>query len=241
MTEVFNLGTRVVNTYLLGIGNKMVLVDTGYPDGLKHVKRLLNRLGYRFSELDYIFLTHAHDDHAGFLNAILSQSSARVVAHPAAVSVLLRGQNNFAGGCTGKLARASCVLLGLLGKGSHRFPALSPDFLNRLDVVTENTQAVIEEALGARIIQTPGHTACSISLLTEDGRLFCGDAAMNGFPSTGRVTIWAEDMAAFGQSWDTMIALAPVMLYPGHGQPFPVADLARYRQALNQRRILPLR
>lgn len=44
---------------------------------------------------------------------------------------------------------------------------------------------------------------------------------MNGLPSLHRITIWAEDKTAFLQSWETLIALRPGLIYPGgsKGQP----------------------
>ena len=44
------------------------------------------------------------------------------------------------------------------------------------------------------ILETPGHTADHISLLVGD-KLFCGDAAMNSFPSRRRTIIWIENPA----------------------------------------------
>ncbi len=40
---------------------------------MKYVEKRANKQGIAFSEIKYIFLTHAHDDHAGFLNELLSK------------------------------------------------------------------------------------------------------------------------------------------------------------------------
>jgi len=70
-----------------------------------------------------------------------------------------------------------------------------------------------------------------MGLLLSDGKLLCGDAAMYGFPSTGRQTIWIEDKSEFFKSWDTMIKLKPVKIYPSHGRPFAASDLEKYMKS----------
>ncbi len=52
---------------------------------------------------------------------------------------------------------------------------------------------------------TPGHTLDSISLKLGN-IIFCGNAAMNGFPSMKRITIWIEDKKAFQSSWNVLLA-----------------------------------
>lgn len=97
----------------------------------------------------------------------------------------------------------------------------------RLLPVRSDTLSALEVALRCRILLTPGHTACSISLLS-DGLLFCGDAAMNGFPSQRRIPILIENPGDFCSSWRAILRLSPKVLYPGHGRPFSPADLARF-------------
>ena len=79
-----------------------------------------------------MFLTHAHDDHAGFLNEVLAISDAKVILHPGAIERLKIGQNSFEGGCSGRLADFFCKVLKLFGKGDHRFPKIKDEYLSRL-------------------------------------------------------------------------------------------------------------
>lgn len=240
MTEILNLGNRLVNNWLLRLNGKTVLIDTGYPEGFAAFQKCLTQHHLAPNDIDYLFLTHAHDDHAGFVNDVLAASHAKLILHEKALPTLLRGQNNFAGGCTGRLAYLTCLLMKAAGKGEHRFAPLEAAYAERLLMLTPDTRAALETELGVRILDTPGHTACSVSLLTGDGLLFCGDAAMNGIPSIGRVTIWAEDLLAFRASWEAIIALHPKLIYPGHGKPFPTADLQKYLHTVGKHKIYKL-
>ena len=70
---VYNLGDRVVNNYLVSLDEAgYVLIDTGYAENYPVFRKRLEKTGTSLKEIKYIFLTHAHDDHAGFLNAQFS-------------------------------------------------------------------------------------------------------------------------------------------------------------------------
>lgn len=85
----------------------------------------------------------------------------------------------------------------------------------------------IECKIQGKILFTPGHTSDSISLKV-DNIIFCGDAAMNGFPSPHRITIWMEDKIAFQKSWDILSTEEAGLIYPAHGKPFSNNDLKKY-------------
>ena len=236
--DIINLGSRVVNTWLIGGRDGYTLIDTGYESGFPGFLRKLKKARIDPSEIKLVFLTHAHDDHAGFLNDILRICDAKVILHPKAVEGLKRGQNSFEGGCSGRLAYGFCLLLEALGRGEHRYPPIREEFTDRL--VTTDSEAFKAMALPFRVMETPGHTADHISLL-QDGALFCGDAAMNGFPSRRRVTIWVEDPKQFKASWERMLSAEPRRIYPGHGRPFGPESLRRYLPALDNIRLYPLK
>lgn len=236
-----NVGSRIVNNWIYPIDEGYVLIDTGYENGFAHFKMELAKRQIAPRQIRYIFLTHAHDDHAGFLNEILSEcSDAHIVMSDRALERLCRGQNSFNGGCTTKVALSFCTLMKLVGKGKHLFPPLRQEYQCRCIQVSEQNHEQMELLLQGKIIDTPGHTADSISLLLNDGSLFCGDAAMNGLPSLHRITIWVEDKAAFLQSWETIIALKPKKIYPGHGKPFEYGDLKVNLNRAQSMTLLPL-
>ena len=229
--KIFNLGNRVVNNYLISTEVGYILIDTGYEGGFKHFANKLNRLHISPKDIRYVFLTHAHDDHAGFLNEVLAATDAKVILHPKAIERLKIGQNSFEGGCSSRFAYLFCKILALCGKGEHKFPAIKSEYLPRL--ITTESEEFRTLQLPFKILETPGHTADHISLLIGD-TLFCGDAAMNNFPSQKRVIIWIENLQQFKQSWQTILAAAPKTIYPAHGKPFPASDLQRYLPELDK-------
>ena len=235
--RIVNLGNRVVNTYLVELAHGWLLIDTGYPGGFSRFMRKMKKNRIDPDDIKIIFLTHAHDDHAGFLNELLGCCDAKVVVSKQAIEGLRRGQNCFDGGCTGTLSLWFCRLMKLFGKGKHTYPPVEHMYEHRYIY----PEAVSQKELPGQIIETPGHTKCSLSLLLDNGFLFCGDAAMNGFPSTRRLSIWAEDIGAYTAAWEKIVTLQPAMIYPGHGKPFPVSDLKRYLPGIRQTKLLRLK
>ena len=235
---IYNLENRIANNYLISLDEGgYVLIDTGYAEGYPNFLKRLKKTGVMPEEIKYIFLTHAHDDHAGFLNQVLAITDAKVILHPLAIDRLRKGQNPFIGGCSSRLAWMFCQILKLFGKGDHKYPPLKDEYLNRL--ITIDSEEFQSLSLPFRVIETPGHTADHIAMLKDD-ILFCGDAAMNGFPSIKRTIIWIEDLAQYKQSWQKMMAFHPKMIYPSHGKPFPATDLQKYHTHLKTIKLYPL-
>jgi glyoxylase-like metal-dependent hydrolase (beta-lactamase superfamily II) len=73
------------------------------------------------------------------------------------------------------------------------------------------------------------------------GIMLCGDAAMNAVISAKRHTIWIDNAAQFGRSWDKILSHNPQMIYPSHGNPFAAKDLEKYRHYLDGKKLIPPR
>ena len=219
---ILNLGNRVVNNYLVSSEMGYILIDTGYAGGFPRFMKKLEKHRIQPRDIRYVFLTHAHDDHAGFLNEVLAVTEAQVLLHPKAIDGLNRGQNSFKGGCSSRLAWLFCQVLALFGHGDHRFPPIKEEYLDRFIPIDSNRFKALH--FPYKVLRTPGHTADHIALLVGD-KLFCGDAAMNGFPSRRRIIIWIENLREYRKSWETILEVNPKMLYPGHGKPFQTSDL----------------
>lgn len=237
--KIINIGDRVVNKYIIISENGCVAIDTGYEGGYDNYSRKLAKNGINMSDIKYIFLTHAHDDHAGFLRELLEATSATLVLHKDAPQRLKAGQNSFEGGCTSRKALTVCKVLALFGKGKHLFPSI--DVCDKMMIVDKDDQPFVKLGLDARVVLLPGHTADSIGLLLSDGVLFCGDAAMNGPGITARHPIWIENLDDHRKTWDSIIAGDVSTIYTSHGKVFPAKDLVRFRHYMDKKRLYALK
>ena len=230
-----------MNTWLYPVSDGYVMVDTGYENSYGSVVKQLGKLNIQPEDVVCLFLTHAHDDHAGFLKKWMqNHPHTAVYAQEKAIAGLRRGQNSFEGGCSSWLAYLFCQLMALLGNGEHRYPSLSEAQLAKIIPLGSENLSAAEQRLGGRIFFTPGHTEDSVSLLV-DGNLFCGDGAMNGIPSLHRITIWVEDPAAYERSWETMLSSGAKEIYPAHGKPFSPEQLKKNKKWIRRMRLRPLK
>ncbi len=83
--EIINLGNRITNTYLVKTADCCILIDTGYAEQFRGFCKKLAARNIGLNDIDYVFLSYAHDDHAGFLNDILHHTNASVIMHPKAM------------------------------------------------------------------------------------------------------------------------------------------------------------
>jgi len=192
--KIINIGNRIVNNYLIKLDDGWLVIHTGYPGSYKRFEKGLDAHDIDKKDIKYIFITHAHDDHAGFLNELISDTEATLTMHHETPERLLAGHNKFNGGCSNRLAKLFVKGMGLFGKKKHEFPIVR---------VTENTllwngkrQLFKELGYDIEILGLNGHASDQIGLLIGNN-LFCADAAMNGFPSIKRNIIWIEDLEEY--------------------------------------------
>lgn len=235
--KIHNIGGYIVKNYLLETPQGIIAIDTGYPGKADVFKNRFEKY-WPLSALKYIFLTHHHDDHAGFLGELLDMTEAKVILHQLAIPHLEEGRS-----FDPPEGGYSSFPASLFGRFKKDFSFPTVHLGDRAIIVSDETQQIFKQmGLPIRIVFLPGHTADSIGLLlTETGQLFCGDAAMNAIISVARHTIWIDDATEFGHSWDKMIALKPSRIYPSHGTPFSPSDLVRYRHYMDGRKLIQLK
>jgi glyoxylase-like metal-dependent hydrolase (beta-lactamase superfamily II) len=90
--RIHNIGSYILKNYLLETPVGWIVIDTGYHGGEDMFLKRFSKLA-PIDSLKYLFLTHAHDDHAGFLAALLEKTDATVVLNPASIPLLASGEN----------------------------------------------------------------------------------------------------------------------------------------------------
>ena len=80
-----------------------------------------------------------------------------------------------------------------------------------------------------KIIHTPGHSPGSVSVLLERGDAFVGDLAMNTLPMRFRpdLPLFGDRMEMIKNSWRLLLNQGAKMVYPAHGNAFPVGVIEK--------------
>jgi glyoxylase-like metal-dependent hydrolase (beta-lactamase superfamily II) len=182
------------NTWLLGEGERLVVVDPGEDDET-HLQAVLAAVADRGARVGEVVLTHGHHDHSGGARRFHDLTGAPVRALDPA----------------------------------HRFGG---EGLTAGEVVDLDGRPL-------RVALTPGHTADSVCLLTDDAVL-TGDTVL-GRGTT--VVAWPDgDLASYLASLHTLADLGDRTVLPGHGPVLPaVAPVARAYLAHREQRLEQVR
>ena len=259
--EIIPIKLSVTTCYFVKSANGYILIDTGYEEDWELFCKRIKDAHVSLSQVSHIILTHHHDDHCGLLHHILQENpSIQVVMSQLCKDLILKGENDLTHG-GGLLNRRIAALIKLKQlyvslilkkkvdkKNNLKFP---PYKLRDHDILTfgETKLRDIGIPLDAKIIETPGHTVDSISILFDNGNCFVGDAAadMLKFAGTRHCVIFIYYMDEYYKSWNKIISEGARQIFPAHGKPFPVdklkADLGKnkaqnivcYNTAVNQK------
>jgi glyoxylase-like metal-dependent hydrolase (beta-lactamase superfamily II) len=197
--ETIVVGPLQVNCYLVGCeqSREAAVIDPG--DEVERILDQLQRHGYRPT---LIINTHEHFDHVSGNQALHSASGASIVTHPVAAAEITQ-------------ISSRALLWGMRAEDSP-----PPD-----RTVTEGDEIQIGESITLKVLETPGHSLGSITLV-GDGAAFVGDLIFAG--SIGRTDFPGGD-------YDTLIGAVrekifplgdEVVLYSGHG---PATTVGRER------------
>lgn len=219
--DVIPINLGFVRAYLVRCG-RWILVDSGIRGSEERIAQAAERAGIRPErDLALIVLTHGHTDHMGGAAALRERWHVPVAMHRLDADPAQRGVNPPL-----RAARAAGHLVALAARAAARRPA--PAF--NADLLVEGDTELRCMGLEARILATPGHTAGSITVLTDGGDALIGDLVIGHMLRTGRPCLpyVADDVAQVRQSVRAVLARSPRRVYSAHGRPFTVEDLARW-------------
>jgi len=229
---------------LPGSNSRYTLIDTGYEGEYEQFLRKLEGAGLKIEDIGHLFLTHHHDDHAGFAARLVeARPQITVIARAEAEPLLAAGHNNTSNGGTLLNRRIRALY--------HLKRSVSPDWdlsfpsvtLRPQDIRLSEERRDLSSALSceAQAVYTPGHTSDSQSLLLPDGTLFCGDLAARflNFAGAKYCTLFNENIEQVYQSWRTVLKLGARRVYPAHGADFDADSLKKHMDFHNRNSVVP--
>jgi hydroxyacylglutathione hydrolase len=220
------------NCYLIATHDGFALIDTGYPHMRTRLVQALDDTGCRPDNLKLIVLTHGDIDHSGNAAYLRARTGARIAMHPGDAAMCLndgvsrkrdmRLPEHFPPVLYLWFVEVAAKTVVLLLRRTA-FEPFSPD------VLIEDQQDLGPLGLDAVAYHTPGHSKGSISLLTPDGALFCGD-------HLGQVwghVLENRDDPAFPSTHEKLRSLPIKVVCPGHGAAF-AAERVRSRVGMDR-------
>jgi len=217
--QPINLGST--NCYLIRADSGHILVDTGFPFDRRKLEAELGANSCTPVCLNLIIITHGDIDHTGNCAYLRQKYGARIAMHEGDTEMCMKdGMTRDRGEIPVDfplplmaLWLAKGILTFALGQVRWRrpFDRFEPDLL------LEEGQSLAQYGLDGKILYTPGHSKGSVSVLTGDGNLICGDMFSNAW---GRI-LKSTDESGLERLKDLGIET----VYPGHGKPFSMDQL----------------
>src|SRR4030042_937318 len=90
MPKILKIGPT--NCYLLRSMDGYLLIDTSLPKYLRPFLKKLKKAKVDLTEIKYLLLTHAHDDHAGFAAELKERTNCRIIVHRSSTDALKNGR-----------------------------------------------------------------------------------------------------------------------------------------------------
>lgn len=154
--------------FLIDDGKTAILYDSGFAfTGNALAENIKKVLGTR--QLDYIFLTHSHYDHAlGSVYVSRAYPGAKIVAGAYAKSIF---QKPTARAVMRDLDRKAAA-----NQGVTEYEDLIDDL--RVDIAVEDGDTITCGATEFTVIALPGHTKCSVGFYLPENKLLLGSETL---------------------------------------------------------------
>jgi metallo-beta-lactamase class B len=151
--NLYYVGSQDLGSYLVATPRGLILINSSYQASVPLIKKSVESLGFHFSDIKILLISHAHDDHCSGSEQIIRMTGARYYVMDGDVSVVESGgRTDFQYGA----------------EKAHHYP---PAHVDRV-LHDGSTVSLGGTVLTARL--TPGHTRGTTTWTldeTENGRV----------------------------------------------------------------------
>ncbi len=203
-----------VNVFLVRVDGGFILIDSGLPSHWDKLEGELRSAGCLPDKLRLVIVTHGDRDHTGNCAKLQKTYRAPVAMHRADLAMARDGAR-----VKRRMRTMGARVISLLGRLRKKdFETFTPD------VFLTDGQSLQEYGFDATVLHVPGHTKGSIAVLTTGGELFVGDTFVNN--KRPGVASYIENDGELATSVDRLKGVKSTRVYPGHGRPFSMTDMA---------------
>ncbi|HUG47668.1 MAG TPA: MBL fold metallo-hydrolase [Candidatus Limnocylindria bacterium] len=203
-----------LHSYLV-LGERVVVVDAGYPSSPHRIMRALERRSIKRADVSLILLTHGHLDHLGGASALRAELGAPIALHRDDAEIARTGRDRplHPSDLAGRL------FLPFMPRSAAPFEP---------DIVHDGDLDLTDFGVAGRTLHTPGHTPGSISVVLDEATL-AGDLVSGGFlrGRAPREPYFADDRAQLRSSLERLLSESGAPLYVGHRGPLSADAVAR--------------
>lgn len=146
--NLYYVGSYDLCCYLITTPQGHILINTGVPGSDTMLRKHIEALGFKYSDIKILLTTHAHLDHVGAMAAIKKATGAKLMIHEKDAPVMADGGNSD---------------FDMGGRGAMFTPVKADRLLHDRDIVKLGEMKIL-------VLHHPGHTkgACSFLFTVKD-------------------------------------------------------------------------
>ena len=218
MTEVIQYTIGMSNGFFIRQGETVVAVDGGGEMNGDAYLKVCEENGIDPKKIELIILTHGHVDHFVNLGVVKELTGAKLLCHKKAERDVREGLEPRVSG-RNQIGKEVLKIQAQMGNPISFIPKVEPDIL------IEGDYDLRPWGVDGKLIETPGHSSDSISVVLGTGDVIVGD--LIAAPPGGPVTLaFLSDIAdspdcnkVLYESVGKVMEKAR-MVYSGHGGPY---------------------
>lgn len=188
-----------------------IIVDTGINVRREKYLELFRLFNIEPKEVGLIIISHGHADHYGNVHLLKEITGAPVLCHRNAVGAVQAGRD------------AKVVPRNKLGEDVFKLIKNHlPKAFNFIapDIIMDDFFDLTPFGVNGKIIHTPGHSDCSVSVILNSGEAIVGDIMVQSFfTAEPCLAYFATNEDALFSSFRRLLLEANTF-YGGHGGPF---------------------
>ena len=198
------------NSYFITTDRLNILLDTGKVTANKRLRNNIGSLKLERKKIDFLVLTHTHFDHCQNAAQIKKQENCKIIMSAKEKSFVEKGYTPVPYGTT--MISKRIYELGIrLGTKRFRY---APFIADRFIV---DEFEFIDNELDIRTINTPGHSAGSMSILVDNEIAIVGDTLFGIYPNSV-FPPFADNPVELIDSWHKLLETDCILFLPGHGK-----------------------
>lgn len=226
--EVITLKLGIANSFIIK-QKGIILVDTGINVETETFIKLFAEKGIDPREISLIIITHGHTDHFAHINTLKKLTGARILCHKNAVQAIETGKGSEV------VAR---TLLGQILKQVLKGKVKGGYIPETPDIIIEKPYDLSEFGISGKIIPTPGHTDCSVSIVLDTNQAIIGDMMVSSppFPQTPLLAVFAYDTKLLLNSIQALLDANVDIFYASHGGPYTREQVIKLVETFTKKR-----
>lgn len=232
--EIIRIDLGGVNCYLGKEGDSFILFDTGghivmdkvFNDRCDILSKELDKVGCTTENLKLIVLTHGDNDHTANAAFLRQRYNARIAMNSSDVELVETPTLEKALESFRYRSIVLKLVFRLMKKAITKVTVKTLEDFKKFkpDIYLKDGDSLSEYGFNAKVLHIPGHTDGSIGVLTSKGDFIAGDTFVN--VKKPSVAPNANNFETLFDSVKRLKAMNIKTVYPGHGTPFEMNQLA---------------